>query len=103
MKSSNNPTRNLPDWRLVLPLAHACPRCGAKTRSGHPCRSAAMRNGRCRMHGGASPGAPRGERHGMFRHGLRTIEAIEERRATAALIRELRRNLAMLGATCSVR
>jgi len=34
------------------------PRCGAKTRSGAPCRSAAMPNGRCRMHGGGSPGAP---------------------------------------------
>jgi hypothetical protein len=32
----------------------------------------------------------------MFRHGLRTIEAVEQRRATAALIREYRRNLAML-------
>ena len=30
--------------------------CGAKTRAGSPCRSPAMRNGRCRMHGGASTG-----------------------------------------------
>jgi hypothetical protein len=28
--------------------------CGAKTRSGQPCRSAPMANGRCRMHGGTS-------------------------------------------------
>jgi hypothetical protein len=39
----------------------------------------------------------------MFRHGLRTIEAIEQRRATTALIREFRRNLATLGAPGSVR
>lgn len=32
------------------------PRCGAKTRRGTPCKSPAMRNGRCRMHGGASTG-----------------------------------------------
>lgn len=33
-------------------------RCGAKTRSGQPCKSRAMANGRCRMHGGKSTGAP---------------------------------------------
>lgn len=32
--------------------------CGAKTRSGKPCRNRAMANGRCRMHGGKSTGAP---------------------------------------------
>ena len=30
--------------------------CGAKTRQGSPCKNAAMKNGRCRMHGGASTG-----------------------------------------------
>ncbi len=30
-------------------------RCGAKTRNGSPCKSYAMQNGRCRMHGGTSP------------------------------------------------
>ena len=32
------------------------PRCGAKTRAGCACRSPAMPNGRCRMHGGTSTG-----------------------------------------------
>ena len=32
------------------------PRCGAKTRLGCPCKSPAMGNGRCRMHGGTSTG-----------------------------------------------
>jgi hypothetical protein len=50
-----------------------------------------MDNGRCRIHGGASPGAPRGEGHGMWRHGLRSIEAIERRRKMTAEMRELRR------------
>ena len=34
-----------------LPM-HRSPRCGARTRNGTPCRSPAMPNGRCRMHGG---------------------------------------------------
>jgi len=33
-------------------------RCGAKTRSGNPCKNWAMKNGRCRMHGGKSTGPP---------------------------------------------
>ena|SRR5437867_1340834 len=32
------------------------PQCGAKTRNGSFCRSPAMPNGRCRMHGGPSTG-----------------------------------------------
>jgi hypothetical protein len=43
------------------------------------------------MHGGASPGAPKGERNGNYRHGRFTNEAIESRRMLNALIRELRR------------
>ncbi|BCJ87678.1 HGGxSTG domain-containing protein [Effusibacillus dendaii] len=30
--------------------------CGAKTRSGEPCKKAALKNGRCRLHGGKSTG-----------------------------------------------
>ena len=36
-KSSGNLVHRLPDWRMTLPLAQACPRCGARTRSGSPC------------------------------------------------------------------
>ena len=32
------------------------PRCGARTRNGGCCRQPAMKNGRCRMHGGLSTG-----------------------------------------------
>ena len=49
--------------------------------------SAQMPNGKCWMHGGASPGAPRGEGNAMFRHGLRSTEAIERRRKMTAEIR----------------
>jgi hypothetical protein len=66
------------------------PRCGAKTRFGAPCRSPAMPNGRCRMHGGASPGAPTGERNGNYKHGRFTREAIEARRQLRTLITQLR-------------
>ena len=70
---------------------HLSPRYGAQTRSGSPCRAPAMPNGRCRMHGGAWPGAPKGKANGNYRHGLLTTEAIESRRTLNALIRELRR------------
>jgi len=65
------------------------PRCGAKTRSGRPCRSAAV-NGkkRCRMHGGApGSGAPMGNQNAL-KHGLFRKKAIEERRRLQTLIRE---------------
>src|SRR5690625_4990374 len=49
-------------------------RCGAKTRSGTPCKNYAMTNGRCRLHGGKSTGAPpekmrknkNSMKHGLF-------------------------------------
>lgn len=53
---------------------HANNLCGAKTRSGEPCKNRAMPNGRCRMHGGKSTGAPpaklkkndNAKKHGLF-------------------------------------
>lgn len=48
-----------------------------------------MPNGRCRMHGGASPGAPRGEANGAYRHGRFTNEAIEQRRELNAWVRAM--------------
>jgi glucans biosynthesis protein len=68
------------------------PRCLAKTRAGTPCQKAASTGKkRCRMHGGGKgSGAPPGERNGNYRHGLRTREAIAERRALRALIRDFR-------------
>ena len=54
---------------------HRAKRCGARTRSGKPCRSPAMANGRCRMHGGPSPGAPKGN-HQAYKHGRCTGEEL---------------------------
>ena len=51
------------------------PRCGATTRVGAPCQCPAMRGRkRCRLHGGISPGAPRGAQNGNFRDGTWTAE-----------------------------
>ena len=71
-----------------LPM-HLSSRCGARTRSGSPCRSPAMPNGRCRMHGGPSPGAPRGNKN-AYKHGLYSAEAIARRRSISMLIRAAR-------------
>ena len=94
---SKNPVHRLPDWRTTLPLAQACPRCGARTRKHQPCKSPAMPNGRCRMHGGASTGPRTAE--GLARvaaartkHGGRSAEM----RALHALIAELNRDAAQL-------
>lgn len=43
--------------RPVLPVPPSGPQlCGARTRQGRPCVRRALRNGRCRNHGGASTG-----------------------------------------------
>jgi len=69
------------------------PRCGAKTRKGSPCQSPAMANGRCRMHGGPSPGAPKGNQN-AYKHGRYSALSVQERRRFAALIREMRETAA---------
>ncbi len=51
-----------------------------------------MANGRCRMHGGKNPGAPRGNTNALL-HGDYTAEAIAQRRETARMRRESRRAL----------
>ncbi|MGH2669416.1 MAG: HGGxSTG domain-containing protein, partial [bacterium] len=72
----------------------AAPRCGAKTRAGYACRQPAMKNGRCRLHGGKSTGARTAE--GQHRaqtarlvHGRRTAAVIGLRSAAAAVNRRL--------------
>ena len=71
-----------------LPM-HRSARCGARTRSGSLCRSPAVPNGRCRMHGGISPGAPKGNKN-AFKHGNYSAKGIAEWRSLTALIRSLR-------------
>jgi hypothetical protein len=60
MKQSAAAPRSPGAWRRGNPAGNPdlnlAPRCGARARSGEPCRAPAMANGRCRMHGGCSTG-----------------------------------------------
>ena len=77
--------RNKP-MQSQLPM-HLSPRCGAhSTRSGKPCRNGAMKNGRCRMHGGKSTGAPKGNRNG-WKHGHYSAQEQARRTALRLLLR----------------
>jgi hypothetical protein len=63
-------------------------RCGASTATGTPCQRPAIRGRkRCRLHGGLSPGAPRGQENGNFKTGNWTLETIEERNWLRSLVR----------------
>lgn len=55
--------------------------CGAKTRTGLPCKNRAMPNGRCRMHGGMSTGAPKGNKNAVKTGEFETIweDTLEEK------------------------
>ena len=74
-------------------------RCGAKTRRGTACqRPANVKNGRCRLHGGASTGAKTEEGRARIsaanlRHGKFTKDKLEERRENAAKGRQIRKEL----------
>jgi len=71
------------------------PKCGARTRAGHPCKSFVVRDcRRCRMHG-ARAGAPQGAKNGNFRHGRFTREAAE----VSKFFRELVKDAHVLTAT----
>ena len=70
---------------------NAAPRCGAKSRAGCPCKGPAMKNGRCRMHGGASTG-PSAEGRARIAaartiHGRRTAAMREHNRTITAIVR----------------
>ena len=73
---------------MQLPM-HRASKCRARTRSGQPCQAPAMSNGRCRMHGGTSPGAPKGNKN-AFKHGRYTAEEIANRREITALLQTMR-------------
>lgn len=74
-------------------------RCQARTRRGTSCRCPAMRNGRCRLHGGLSTGPRTGEgiariRRAVTKHGRYSAAAKAERRYFRTLMRECREMLA---------
>lgn len=81
--------------KVSLHPMHLALRCHAiSKRSGCRCQAPAVRGFKvCRMHG-ARGGGLKGAANGNFRHGLRTKEAMRERRKLAALLTEARASLA---------
>jgi len=61
--------------------------CGAKNRAGHPCRRAPMRNGRCNLHGGKSPGAKPGNTNAL-KHGGYSAETIRFRQLAREAVQD---------------
>jgi hypothetical protein len=83
------------------------PRCGAETRHGTSCRCPAMRNGRCRLHGGLSTGPKTAEgieriRRAVTKHGNYSKEAKAEREKYRALLRACREMLTALSCNGTV-
>jgi glucans biosynthesis protein len=73
---------------MLLKNIRGAARCGAQTRAGTPCRCPAIRGrARCRLHGGLSPGAPKGSGNGNFKDGFWTSEAVQERRWAKEMVR----------------
>jgi hypothetical protein len=73
-------------------------RCGAKTRRGTRCLCPAMRNGRCRLHGGLSTGPKTTEgieriRRAVTKHGHYSKGAKAERAECRELLRACREML----------
>ena len=88
-----------PMHRQPWPM-HLSPRCGARTRSGSPCRSPAVKGRRrCRMHGGAAgSGAQAGNRNAL-KHGRYTRELLEFKRSVRELLRESAEKLELVTPT----
>ena len=61
--------------------------CGAKcrTKNGAPCEQPAMKNGRCRMHGGVF--------YKRETHGGTTLRAIEQRKNERAILKDMKLKL----------
>ena len=69
----------------------SAPRCGARTRRGTSCLGPAMKNGRCKCHGGKSTGARTPEgleriRRAVTKHGFYS-KAAKTQRQHARLVR----------------
>ena len=82
------------------------PRCGAKTRKGTPCQAPAMKNGRCRLHGGKSTGPKTSEgieriRQAHLKHGKYSKEYIQSRKEFNALLKILRESAKEVVGKCN--
>ncbi len=78
-----------------MPINNSVKLCGAKARRNKhkPCTQPAMKNGRCRMHGGKSTGAKTHEGKARrdsapYKHGLYSQDAILERKMMRAMLKQ---------------
>lgn len=108
MKTVDEPSANREKQPILLKNGNRqgnpmnAPRCGAKTRSGTPCKGPAMANGRCRMHGGKSTGPRTLEglersRKAHYRHGFYSADMIKERRFLRRMLRSSRELIEQMG------
>jgi glucans biosynthesis protein len=79
-----------PYWLKAISAANRAMRCGAKTRSGKPCKGPVVRGRkRCRMHGGAKgSGAQLGNQNARI-HGYYSRAAVRERQMARVMVRIL--------------
>lgn len=76
---------------FVRPCPKAVLKCGARTRSGGACGRLPMAGKRrCDMHGGKSPGAPRGNQNAL-RHGYWSESGVAFRQRIAQAVKQARR------------
>ena len=90
-------SRNITPCKQKFNIKNA-KKCGAKTRNKTSCKSPAMKNGRCRMHGGKSTGAKTEKgleriKKSNFRNGFYTKEAFTDRKISADFLRESKKFL----------
>ncbi len=87
-------------WKLGLFAANQAPRCHARRKyDGSRCQAPAVTNKRvCRIHGGASPGAPKGNQNALTT-GLHTAKAKADRRAAKATIRQMNELVGLINST----
>jgi hypothetical protein len=107
---SSKKIRGTPHWRqhgwlhnnnAVGDFSKA-PRCGAKTRKGTPCLCPAMKNGRCRLHGGLSTGPKTVAgieriRQAVTKHGFYTKEAVLQRQLARLEVKQLQETIRNVG------
>lgn len=81
-----------------LSAANAALRCHARSkRTGKPCTQPAVRGWKvCRLHG-AGGGHKAGPTHPQWKHGMRSREWVETRKAISELAREAREIADMIG------
>ncbi len=75
---------------MAIDHMNLAPRCGARSkRTGNACEAPAMKNGRCRFHGGKSTGPAKGSQNAL-KHGMRSAEFVAWRKAANDVLRENR-------------